>query len=391
MTITNVAVIGAAGRVGRSLVNRLSEEEAYRPVAVIRDRMAVRFLPDESLEVRVGSIIDEQSANSLIGDCEIIVNLAFAGGTPSAIENNLNLVRCLARIQTASMIINASTVAVHPPLFTAEKMDFERPKPDSVYGASKLASEKETSRASVGGKSSFYSLRIGHVYGAGQNASQMIFQDVSAPSFSLPFDGNLLSNAVSVNRLCDAVVFLLENAPENGTYNLVDEPQKTWREIYDLHTDAWNMAAVEPMSESSSRSLRFNFRNSAGLEQRPAGVRVRKHLKSIVRNPATNNRFTKSSYFKIRTRIPIKIDNKIRAMFGRTASEVIREKIAESEPDGSTIENVVVADPVPGQNVPETPLDASATNELIKALGNWFEDLTTYQWDTKLGHRSESE
>jgi hypothetical protein len=78
-------------------------------------------------------------------------------------------------------------------------------------------------------------------------------------------------------------------------------------------------------------------------------------------------------------------------MFGRTASKVIREKIAESDLDVSQPQILLVGEPIPGRNVPQTPLDASATNELIKALGNWFEDLTTYQWDTKLGTESESE
>lgn len=388
MTVTKVAVIGAAGRVGRYLVNRLSEEGKYQPVAIIRDKMTGRFLSDKSLEVRIGSIIDEQSANSLVGDCGAIVNLAYAGKSPAAIENNRNLVRCLARVQTANMVVNASTIAVHSAPFHAKNMDFKQPKPDSDYGALKLASEREISRALAGSESSFYSLRIGAVYGRDQNVSQMIFGDVSAPGFSLPFDGDLLSNAVSINRLCDAVVFLLKNAPENGTYNLVDEPQKTWREIYDLHTSAWNLTAVQPMSESDSQSLRFSYRNSAGFERLPLVALVQKNLKTVLKNSPANNRFTKRTYLKLRNRVPINIDNKIAMMFGRTISDVIREKIAESEPERPQPDSVLIGDPIPGRNVPETPPDISATNELIKDLGDWFEDLTTYQWDTQLGPSS---
>ena len=330
MTITKVAVVGAAGRVGRYLVKRLSEEEKFQPVAVIRDNMTGRFLTDKSLEVRIGSITDEQSANSLVGDCEVIVNLAYAGKSPAAIENNRNLVRCLARIQTASMVINASTIAVHPGPFHAKHMDFKRPKPDSDYGALKLASERETSRALAGSESSFYSLRIGSVYGRDQNVSQMIFGNVSTLGFSLPFDGDLLSNAVSINRVCDAVVFLLKNAPDSGTYNLLDEPQKTWREIYDLHTSAWNLTVVQPMSELNSQSLRFSYLNSAGFEKLPLGARVRKNLKTVLKNSPANNQFTKGKYLELRNRVPVNIDNKIAKMFGRTSSDVIREKIAES-------------------------------------------------------------
>ena len=388
MTATKVAIIGAAGNVGRYLVNSLSEAGNFQPVAVIRDKMAVRFLSDESLDVRIGSITDEQSANSLVGDCEAIINLAYAGKSPSAMENNRNLVRFLARVQTANIVINASTIAVHPAPFHTKHMDFKRPKPDSDYGVLKLASERETSRALAGSESSFYSLRIGSVYGRGQNISNMIFGDVSKPGFTLPFDGDLLSNAVSINRLCDAVVFLLKNTPDNGTYNLVDEPQKTWRELYDLHTSAWNMAAVQPMSKTDSQSLRLSYLISAGFEKPPLGSRLRKNLKSILKNSPANNQFTKRKYLELRNRVPVNIDNKIAKMFGRTVSDVVREKIASSEPPRPKPASLLIGDPVPGRNVPDTPLTTSTSSELINDLTAWYEDLTSYQWDTNMGPNS---
>jgi nucleoside-diphosphate-sugar epimerase len=388
LTATKVAVIGAAGHVGRYLVSILSEQENFQPVAVIRDKMAGRFLSDKSLDVRVGSITDEQSANSLVGDCGAIINLAYAGKSPAAIENNRNLVRFLARVQTANIVINASTISVHPAPFHTKHMDFKRPKPDSDYGVLKLASEREISRALTSSESSFYSLRIGPVYGRDQGISHMIFGDVSTPGFSLPFNGDLLSNAVSINRVCDAVVFLLKNTPDNGTYNLVDERQKTWRELYDLHTSAWNMTAVQTMSESDSQSLRFSYLNSAGFEKLPLGSRVRKNLKTILKNSPANNQFTKRKYLELRNRVPVNIDNKIATMFGRTDSDVVREKIADSDPVRPKPEWILIGDPVPGRNVPETPLTTSATNELISDLTVWYEDLASFQWDTNMGPNS---
>ena len=63
-----VAVIGAAGRIGPYLVRRLALENAYEPVPVIRDKMAIRFLRDYRQLTRVGSITDGASARSLVGD-----------------------------------------------------------------------------------------------------------------------------------------------------------------------------------------------------------------------------------------------------------------------------------------------------------------------------------
>ena len=142
------------------------------------------------------------------------------------------------------------------------------------------------------------------------------------------------------------------------------------------------------MSESDSQSLRFSYRNSAGFERLPLVALVRKNLKTVLKNSPANNRFTKRTYLKLRNRVPINIDNKIAMMFGRTISDVIREKIAESEPERPQPDLVLIGDPIPGRNVPETPPDISATNELIKDLGDWFEDLTTHQWDTQLGPSS---
>ena len=72
----------------------------------------------------------------------------------------------------------------------------------------------------------------------------MVFQDVMSPSFELPFGGDLASNSVSVEHFIDGVVSILNNSPQSGVYNCIEEPQRTWREIYDMHTDAWNLPPV---------------------------------------------------------------------------------------------------------------------------------------------------
>ena len=382
MPKTKVAVIGGAGHLGTYLVRRLALEDSYAPVVIIRDAMAGRFLGSDRRYVRLGSITDNMSAKSLLGDCDAVVNLAYAGSTPLAIENNLKLVQAIASIRTAEIVINISTVAVHASPFFADRMEFDRPKPNSAYGVSKLAAERIMSLALKGSESRFYLLRLGYVYGPGQNASQEVFRDIGTPNFSLPFDGQLASNAISINRFTDGIISLLSDPPENGVYNFLDEPQSSWREIYDLHTKAWYLPAVPSMSRKDSISLRLAYRNKAGFDSRPLSNQIKRFLRHVISNPVTNNGLSKRTYLRFRKHVPANIDKAIAGVFGKTLAEMIAATVAESEPLRPRPSSLLIGDPIPGRNVPETAFKHTAERDLSDALLGWYQDLTQFSWNT---------
>jgi len=379
-----VAVIGAAGRIGPYLVRRLALENAYEPVPVIRDKMAIRFLRDYQQLTRVGSITDGDSAKRLIGDCQVVINLAYSGATASAIANNIKLVEAITTVKTIKVFVNLSTISVYGLPFTEKRMNFVKPKPNSAYGKSKLAMERIIAGAFKKADAKYFLIRLGNVYGPSQTVSRMVFEDVMSPSFELPFGGDLASNSVSVEHFIDGVVSILNNSPQSGVYNCTEEPQRTWREIYDMHTDAWNLPPVASMSHESSYLLRKKVWRASGIESLPIRHKLKLGFKYFARNSLVNNRFSKKLYFSNREHVPVHIDNMIARIFGRTLSDAIIERIAESAPDISQKQTVslLLSDPVPGRNLQyESPSNISAINS-SEELSVWFRDLTEFRWDT---------
>tara|TARA_B100001123_G_scaffold449438_1_gene614825 strand:+ start:23307 stop:24476 length:1170 start_codon:yes stop_codon:yes gene_type:complete len=381
-----VAVIGAAGRIGPYLVRRLDLENAYEPVPVIRDRMAIRFLGDYRQLTRIGSITDRDSASRFIGDCEVVINLAFSGSTANAIANNIKLVEAITTLKSVKVFINLSTISVHGLPFTESRMNFVKPKPTSAYGKSKLAMERIVADAFRKTDTKYFLIRLGNVYGPSQTVSRMVFEDVTSTSFQLPFGGDLASNAVSVQHFIDGIVSILNNPPSSGVYNCTDEPQRTWREIYDMHTDAWNLPRVTSMSPASSYLLRKTVRISSGIEPLPFRYKIKKIIKYFAHNSLINNRISKKLYFTYREHIPMNIDKRIARTFGSTLSDVVIGRIAESTTKISHKKTIslLLSDPVPGKNLKLDPsANISAVNSSDELL-EWFRDLSEFPWDTSV-------
>jgi nucleoside-diphosphate-sugar epimerase len=379
-----VAVIGAAGRIGPYLVRRLALENAYEPVPVIRDKMAIRFLGDYRQLTRVGSITDSGSAGRLIGDCQIVINLAFSGSTSSAIANNTKLVEAITTLKTTKVFVNLSTISVYGLPFTEHRMNFVKPKPNSTYGESKLAMERIVAGALKNTDSRYFLIRLGNVYGPSQTVSRMVFEDVMSQSFKLPFGGDLASNAVSVERFVECVVSILNNPPQNGVYNCTEEPQITWREIYRMHTDAWNLPPVASMSLQSSYALQKKVRIASGLESLPIQHKFKLSKKYFFRNSLVKNWLSKKLYLKYRDYVPVNVDNRIIRALGGNLSDVVIKQIAESSPNISQNKSalLLLSDPVPGRNLKHESSSTVSAMNTSEDLSAWFRDLTDFSWDT---------
>ena len=127
--------------------------------------MAIRFLRDYRQLTRVGSITDGASARRLVGDCQVVINLAYSGATASAIANNIKLVEAITTVKTIKVFVNLSTISVYGSQFIENRMNFVKPKPDSPYGKSKLAMERIVEGALKKTDAKYFLIRLGSVYG----------------------------------------------------------------------------------------------------------------------------------------------------------------------------------------------------------------------------------
>jgi hypothetical protein len=128
-------------------------------------------------------------------------------------------------------------------------------------------------------------LRVGHVYGAELLWSEAIFDLIKKEGFRLPFNGQLPSNAVWITNLIAGIRELLFGEPVQATLNVVDSPQTTWRDIFDLHSQASGNCAVKSLNQFESER-RFRERKRWAETGMTARV-VRETLRWAMHLPAS--------------------------------------------------------------------------------------------------------
>ncbi len=245
-----VAVLGAGGQIGSHLVARLQREGDVQAWGICRNEVTAAPLRLQGLEVRLGSVTDLAGRGQLLGDADLVINCTAAGGMPAQarIANEALLAAILAAPGNRR-IVHFSSVAVYGSCIAAVRNTFARPRPDSVYGIDKLRLERDLRRRA--GRHSVVVLRMGHVYGAGQWLSRFVLGALHDPARLLPFDGRLPANAVHVRNVASAIVRLIMDW-QPGTYNVFDQPNAAWREVFDWHSQALGMPALLAMDEGTS-------------------------------------------------------------------------------------------------------------------------------------------
>lgn len=78
----NVIVIGANGKVGRILIDKLKDSSRFHPVAVIRKEEQVKFFEDRGVDTRLASLEDTvENISEVIKGYDAIVFTAGSGGS----------------------------------------------------------------------------------------------------------------------------------------------------------------------------------------------------------------------------------------------------------------------------------------------------------------------
>lgn len=227
-----IAILGANGQVGSEVSLRLRNVEGIEVVPISRNVSGSAFLRLNGMECRHGRVSDPAAASSLIGDCDVVVNLALSNtGIPRADrEANRQIVRnIVASAKPGAPIIFASTIMVYAPA-----MKFWLP--DS-YGMEKLIAEKIFRRLCRASRHPAFVFRLGHVMGDLQNITRKICGEIRAGSVALPHQGLHASNTVFTASIVDVIVQIANAAITPGTYDLITFPQWTWLEVYKYYAD----------------------------------------------------------------------------------------------------------------------------------------------------------
>lgn len=235
-----VAVVGANGQVGAELCLLLARHPEIDLIPVCRNRTGSAFLRSCGIPVRHGRVADPQDARRVLSDCDVVVNSSLASGSPREIRRiEGELIRNIfAASPKGASIVHFSTFSVY-----GDASPWQRIRWRSPYGRTKLSTEGDVRRAaSATGKNAFI-FRLGHVGGELQGITGQVRKEIRLGAARLP-DRDTASNLVFTVTIADAICRVVAGGSTPGTYDLMNSPPWTWREVYEFEADQMGVPFV---------------------------------------------------------------------------------------------------------------------------------------------------
>jgi nucleoside-diphosphate-sugar epimerase len=271
MNAPRVGIVGGAGHVGSALLKTLNTHCRLTAFGICRNSVSAARVAAQGMQVRIAPTDNATQFAETTKDLDVLVNCALPQYRPSkTFIANQRLADSLVRACVGKHLIHLSSVAVYGDFIPGRSSLFDNPKPDTLYGRQKLQMEYFLRTLAKKHSVKCTILRVGHVYGAELPWSEAIFDLIKKEGFRLPFDGQLPSNAVWIANLIAGIRELLLSDPAPAIFNLIDAPQTTWRDIFDLHSRASGSCVVKALNphESERRFRRCKKWAETGMTAR---------------------------------------------------------------------------------------------------------------------------
>jgi nucleoside-diphosphate-sugar epimerase len=209
---------------------------------------------------RHGLAADPQQARELLADCDLIANFALGSGSPrEAHDANLRLIRNSIECSSPeARILYFSTVSVY-----GDPRPEARIRWKSAYAREKLRCEQATLRVGQRMGREVYVLRLGHVCGELQNVTALIREEIASGLCGLP-DPQRASNTVYTATIVDAILRIARGLEVPGTFDLLNQPQWTWRQVFQYEARRVGLPLEEAgCGEAHAAAGGLNYRSGA--------------------------------------------------------------------------------------------------------------------------------
>ncbi|MFX0136470.1 MAG: NAD-dependent epimerase/dehydratase family protein [Candidatus Hodarchaeota archaeon] len=373
-----IAVTGAAGQIGSVLVRRMCEFPNINTIAICRNPVSAGIIHSASTDadIRIGSITEIDTAKKLLGDADIIIHCALAmisGNPKKSLSLNKTMVDSFSSLDQLKLIVHVSSLSVYGGCISNSKSTFEKPCPDSDYGRSKLRMENYFKEKFLRRKINYYILRIGHVYGAKMDRSRQIIDLAQNPYFRLPYNGNLPANSIHIENLASKIIALVLSPTRPGTYNVSEK--KTWRQIFDWHTQALELTPVKGLSEQRSEQLKSSYNSATVINESISWLRTVPIL-SLLKYPSIFDNIFRSLYF-----LPVSATDRLRTMYKRLE---VKHQISEiKRQNNMVVSPVYLSEAMPGEYLKlseKAEINLPPSEELINELRNWYFRYANSNW-----------
>jgi nucleoside-diphosphate-sugar epimerase len=261
--MAKVAIVGANGQVGAELCLLLGAIPTIELVPVCRYRSGSAFLRWKGIACRHGRITDPREALSLIGDCDVIINAALARGSPREMRRTEDTIAesIFQHSRPGAVVIHLSTQSVYGDPAPSRLIRWRSP-----YGRAKLATERRIKRCAWRSGKRAFIFRLGHVCGPLQQISLGIQEEILSGEVVLPV-GDVASNTVYTVTIRDAILAVINRNVVADTYDLMNKPQWTWRQVYEFEASIYRRTVTFEQAQSSPK---LSIGRTVALEIRKA-------------------------------------------------------------------------------------------------------------------------
>ncbi len=206
--------------------------------------------------------------------------------------------------------------------------------------------------------------------------SRQLIELAQTSTFRLPFNGELPSNSIHVEKLAAVIIALISAQVKSGIYNVAEE-QQTWRQVFDWHTQSIGMLPVRGMSRAHSTQLKNSSRKTSIIRDIIDWISSLPIL-SLIRYPAIFN-----GLYHLLNYLPLSLRRHLLATYKRFEA---RRQISEiRNQNNRAVSPVYFSEAMPGNYlIPLLELEPEVLHPELEKLSNdlvrWNEKYSKPKW-----------